>query len=184
MEVLLEETETAPSSRDRARALALDGVLARIKDDPSLHNKNFKIARYEKRSSASGAQTALRGRYGEDETCAGFKFGVAADDDKAHPDTFVLITHYDPSKVVEGNLEKSVTKFKANEKAKAKKYKENKKKREAEAATGGGESVTAEGAADLSSDGVAAPDNPPTTPAAQDNPTGKATKAANARKSA
>lgn len=134
MEMLLEETKMAPTSRERAKGLALDAVLNKIKESEDLHNRNFKIARYQKRSSASGAQSTLKGKYGEDATCDGFTFGVAPDDDEAHKGEFVLIASYDPSQIVEGNLERSQEAFNAKEKDKRERYEKAKKDKKAAAA--------------------------------------------------
>lgn len=142
-EVIFEETSLKPAQRDRAVGHALDAVLDRIKSDSQYHNKNFKIARYENRSSASGTASTLRGKYGEDASCDGFTFSVAADDDKAYEGQFVLLTSYDPSQIVAGHLEASRARYEASEKEKAARYKANqeKKAKAAAAAKTGGVAV-------------------------------------------
>lgn len=133
-EFLLEETDTAPSTRDRARSLALDALITRIKDE-DLRDKNWKIARYDKRSSASGAASALKGKFGEDATCAGFTFGVSEENPEQTKGKgpFVLIARYEPDKIVAGNLEKSVARYKAKEAEAQARYKAAKEQKERDA---------------------------------------------------
>lgn len=184
MEMLLEETKISPTSRERAKGLALDAVLEKIKENEEYHGRNFKIARYTKRSSASGAQSTLKGKYGHDATCDGYTFGVAPDDDEAHKGEFVLIASYDPSQIVEGELAKSQAEYQAKEKDKQERYAKAKADKKAAAASAATATDVTSGA---TANGPSADPPPPVdgpAPAAANQPTAKANAQTKARQRA
>ena len=147
---MFEETTAPPKSTREGglRGGAYDAVLRKIKDE-GLVDRWFKIGRYGRRSSGQGAVATLQGKYGKDASCQGWTFVVRKDEELSTPDNeaFVLYTHYDPTKVVEGANEAWTSEFKAREKEKNEKYKANaaaKKAAEKAAGDGGAAAKTAD----------------------------------------